>query len=90
MTNSGLWYLCQVAGGIKDDQNPKVIQVFFVFIYESLLTIVVLPLCSLSSSHKENKEHLEAFLVFSPLRFECLLACFYRILNECLHFRLLL
>ncbi|XP_009782729.1 uncharacterized protein LOC107792350 [Nicotiana tabacum] len=26
VTNSGLWYLCQVAGGIKDGENPKVIQ----------------------------------------------------------------
>ncbi|KAK4365503.1 hypothetical protein RND71_016861 [Anisodus tanguticus] len=26
VTNSGLWYLCQVAGGIKDGQNTKVIQ----------------------------------------------------------------
>ncbi|WMV44079.1 hypothetical protein MTR67_037464 [Solanum verrucosum] len=26
VTNSGLWYLCQAAGGIKDVQNTKVIQ----------------------------------------------------------------
>lgn len=26
VTNSGLWYLCQVAGGIKDGQGTKVIQ----------------------------------------------------------------
>ncbi|KAL3652878.1 hypothetical protein CASFOL_002559 [Castilleja foliolosa] len=26
MTNSGLWYLCQAAGNIKDDQNSKIIQ----------------------------------------------------------------
>ncbi|GFP86558.1 phd finger protein male sterility 1 [Phtheirospermum japonicum] len=26
MTNSGLWYLCQVAGHIKDDQSSKIIQ----------------------------------------------------------------
>jgi len=27
MTNSGLWYLCQVAGGFKDGLNAKLFKV---------------------------------------------------------------
>ncbi|KAG5593441.1 hypothetical protein H5410_043955 [Solanum commersonii] len=33
VTNSGLWYLCQAAGGIKDVQNTKVIQMYSYFGY---------------------------------------------------------
>ncbi|PHT92208.1 hypothetical protein T459_00090 [Capsicum annuum] len=32
VTNSGLWYLCQVAGGIKDGQGTKVIQMYSYFV----------------------------------------------------------
>lgn len=41
---------------------------------ESLSTIVVLPLYSLSSSRKEYKQLLKFFLVFSLLHFEQVLA----------------